>query len=86
MNGISDVCSWMGANKLMLNDMKSQYMIVPKNGLPYNVKLPDIKIGQTIIEPTGSLRNLGSKWDKHMNLSTLIANVSKSCFMKLFNL
>ena len=40
---ISHVRSWMGANKLMLNDQKSEYMIVTKNGLLCDVKLPIIK-------------------------------------------
>ncbi len=73
----------MGANKLMLNDEKSEYMIVTKNGLPNNVKFPDIKISETVIEPSESLMNLGSRWDKHMNMSTHVANVSKACFMQL---
>ena len=30
VNSISDVRSWMGANKLMLNDQKFEYMIVTK--------------------------------------------------------
>ena len=86
MNCISDVRSWMGANKLMLNDQKSEYMIVTKNGLPDDVKLLDLKIGESVIEPSESLRNLGSRWDKHMNMSTHVANISKACFMQLRNL
>ena len=86
MNCISDVRSWMGANKLMLNDQKSEYMIVTKNVLPDDVKLLDFKIGESVIEPSESLRNLGSRWDKHMNMSTNVANISKACFMQLRNL
>ena len=86
MNCISDVRSWMGANKLMLNDQESEYMIVTKNGLPDDVKLLDFKIGESVIEPSESLRNLGSRWDKHMNMSTHVANISKACFMQLRNL
>ena len=81
MNCISDVRSWIGANKLMLNDQKSEYMIVTKNGLPDDVKLLDFRIGES-----ESLRNLGSRWDKHMNMSTHVANISKACFMQLRNL
>ena len=84
-NGISDVRSWMGASKLMLNDQKSEYMIVTKNGLPDDLKLLDLKIGESFIEPSESLRNLGSRC-KHMNMSTHVANISKACFMQLRNL
>ena len=86
INCISDVRSWMGANKLMLNDQKPEYMIVTKNGLPDDVKLLDFKIGESVIEPSESFRNLGSRWDKHMNMSTHVANISKACFMQLRNL
>ena len=82
MNCISDVRSWMCANKLMLNDQKSEYMVVTKNGLPNDVKLLDFKIGESVIEPSESLRNLGSIWNKRMNMSIHVANISKACFMK----
>ena len=41
MNCISDVCSWMRANKLMLNVQKSEFLIVTKNRLSDDVKLLD---------------------------------------------
>ena len=48
MNCIPDVRSWMGANKLMLNDQKSEFMIATKNGFPDDVKLLDFKIGDLL--------------------------------------
>ena len=79
MNCLSDVRPSMGANKLMLNDQKSEYMIVTKNGLPDDVKLFDFKIGESVIEPSESLRNLGSRWDKHMNICLLMLPIFQRC-------
>ena len=86
MNCISDVRSWMSANKLMLNYQKSEYMIVTKNGLPDDVKLLDLKIGESVIALSESLRSLGSRWGKQMNIITHVAKISKACFLQLRNL
>ena len=56
-------------------------MIVMKHGLPDAVKLPNIHTGESVIEPSESLSNLGRRWDEHMNMSTHVANISKPCFM-----
>ena len=57
-----------------------------KNGLPNDVKLLNFRICESVIKPSESLRNLGSRRDKQMNMSIHVANISKVWFMQHCNL
>ena len=82
----SDIRCWMTRNKLKLNDGKTEYMVISKHGLPEEVRLPDLKIGNCVIEPSDSLRNLGSFWDSQMTMNSHVTNVCKTCYMQLRNI
>ena len=83
---ISDIRGWLTANKLILNDSKTEFFIAAS---PYNYRnLPDLKIsvGEETICPSDSIRNLGAFFDVNMTMSTHIDNVCRNVIFHLRNI
>ena len=67
---ISDIQSWMTCNMLKLNNDKTEFFVALS---PFNKRrMPAVKlhIGNTVIEPTETVRNLGVILDTQMSMST----------------
>ena len=78
----------MTANKLSLNDSKTEFFIAASpyyyhKHLPPNITL---SIGNERIESAKTIRNLGAFFDTHMTMSSHITNVSKSVIFHLRNI
>ena len=82
----SDIKIWMCQNKLKLNDGKTEFMVISKGQLPETLTIPDLRIGDSVIVPSDSVRNLGSYWDNRMKMDVHIANVCKSSYLQLHNM
>ena len=73
---INGIQTWMKKNKLQLNADKTEYLIVASpNVLPKITSRP-INISGIEIEPSGSTKNLGVMFDKHLNMC---AHVNQIC-------
>ena len=78
-NVVEQTRSWMFANKLCLNDSKTEFIVF---GCKRHVKeMPkcSIQIGEETIEPVKIVTNLGVLLDMELNLRSHIAYVVKVC-------
>ena len=87
-NCISDIKNWMTANKLKLNDSKTEFFIAAsqfnlKHHIPSDITL---SIGNESIKPSKTIRNLGAFFDSEMVMSSHISNVSKTVIFHLRNI
>ena len=83
---ISKIRMWMIANKLKLNDDKSEFMLITS---PNNKKKFDalsIQIGPEIVDVTHSVRNLGVMMDSVLNMEDHVTSVCRSCYFHLRNI
>ena len=83
---ISKIRMWMIANKLKLNDDKSEFMLITS---PDNKKKFDalsIQIGPEIVDVTHSVRNLGVMMDSVLNMEDHVTSVCRSCYFHLRNI
>ena len=81
---LMDITNWMTTNKLKLNTDKTELLsLYSKFRLP--PRLPSIKIGTDIIEPTNKARNIGVIFDNTVTKSFHIYNVVKGAFYHLRN-
>ena len=69
-NCIRDVRAWMRDDKLMLNDDKTESLIIGADRQLSKVSVDKIKIGQAEVSPASSVRNLGTWFDSHLDMST----------------
>ncbi len=78
--------NWMTCNKLKLNENKTEFIVL---GTSQNLKkLPKISLhmGDTSIDPTDSVRNLGIKFDSHMTMSKQVSSLCQSINFQLRNI
>jgi Reverse transcriptase (RNA-dependent DNA polymerase) len=78
-SAIAEVSSWMSANFLMLNPLKTEFLLV---GLPKQlskIENPSISTTPTVVlSPVSSARNLGVLFDSNLSLSDHISPIIKS--------
>ena len=80
----SDIRIFMAANKLKLNDEKTEFLVISKQKL--NINMPDLHVGDATVVPTDSTRNLGSIWDSRMRMTDHVTSVCKSSYLTLHHI
>ena len=83
---ICDVRTWMREDQLMLNDDKTEFLIIGTRQQLSKVSIQNIKIGQTEVSPVASARNLGTWFDTHLVMGTQITKTFGSAFYYLYNI
>ena len=83
---ISDVRKWMVANKLKINDGKTEFMIIGSKHNLSRLNINSIKIGDTEIKPVTSLRNLGSMIDENLSMEHQITKTCSTAFYHIRNI
>lgn len=85
-NCIRDIKSWCSANKLVLNDGKTELLHIHSKFTRSLSTLPGIAVGDKIIAPKPEARNLGVLFDHNLSLKGQITNCCKVSFMALSNI
>ena len=79
---ITDVRSWMINDKLMLNDDKTEFLVIGTSKQLSKVSVSRIWVGDVDVIPVYSAKNLGSWFDSHMDMVTKTCG---SAFFYLYN-
>ena len=83
-NCTTDVKSWMTANKLQLNDNKTEAMIILSNRMSVHSPLPSvIHIGDADVPFVSSVKNLGVTLDSNLSMSQHISNTCKAAYIQI---
>ena len=81
---ISDVKAWATANILMLNDNKTEHMLVASNRTRHLLSLPtSINICNAQISFKQSVKNLGYTLDCHLTMNAHVSNIARTCYFEL---
>ena len=83
---IADVRSWMMNDKLMLNDDKTEFLVIGTSKQLSKVSVSSIRVGDVDVVPVYSAKNLGSWFDSHMDMATHITKTCGSAFFYLYNI
>ena len=83
---IADVRSWFIANRLMINDATTEFLIIGTRQQLEKTSIESIIIGDTLIKPLESVRNLGSWFDAHMRMNVHIGKICSKAFRGLYNI
>ena len=84
---LCDIRSWMINDKLMINDSKTEFMLIGTKAQLQKTKSATLTIGESIISPsTEPLRKLGAWFDCHFNLNFNITKTCRSLFFHLHNI
>ena len=81
-----DIKKWMAEDKLLLNDAKTEFLVIETRQQLSMININSIKIGDADIVPESPIRNLGAWFDSTLSME---AHVTKTCstgFYYLYNL
>ena len=76
----------MLANKLKINDGKTEFMIIGSKHNLSRLNINSIKIGDTEIKPVTSLRNLGAMIDENLSMEHQITKTCSTAFYHIRNI
>ena len=80
------VRKWMRTNLLKLNDSKTEFILLGTNQQIKLVQDISIKIGDDVIHPVQSIRNLGFWYDSDMKNTSHINKLVSTSFINLCNI
>ena len=73
-------------DRVMLNDDKTELMLIGTRQQLQKVNLNDITVGDTVVEAKSVVRNLGSWFDRNLDMSSHISKQCASAFYHLHNI
>ena len=85
-NCITDIKCWMSHNMLLLNDDKTEFFVAASPRLLPSLSGIFLTIGNTKIEPSTTVRNLGVEFDASITMSHQVTSICKSVNFHLWNL
>ena len=74
---VSDIRTWMIQNKLKINEEKTEFLILHLSYKEFTANL-NFEIGQTLVKPSDTCRNLGVIFDSHMKMENQIQSICQS--------
>ena len=83
---VADIKKWMVENRLMLNDDKTEVMIITTKQQWKKLNCPDVQIGEHTISPAKKVRNLGVAFDATLSRADHINQVVRSTNLQLRNI
>ena len=84
-NCVADINLWMTANKLKLNNDKSEFLFLHSR-FRHSLPPPTISVGMENIRPSQQARNLGVIFDDTMSLSPHVNRIVKGAFYHIRNI
>ena len=76
----------MSANRLKMNNDKSEFVVFGSNRLLPKCNTNEVKVGDTVVQRSYSVKLLGILLDENLNLKRHIATKSKAAFIAMFKI
>ena len=83
---IADIKTWCAINKLVLNDVKTDFIHVHSKFSRTVSEISEISVGSSIITPKHEVRNLGVIFNDQLSLQSHINHCCKLSFLALSNI
>ena len=78
---IADVCKWMTRNDLKLDEEKTDFIIIAAH--THQDTTPSLCIGESVINPSESIKILGVTLDNRLTMQKHITNTCQSSYMHI---
>ena len=83
---IADVRRWFITNWLMVNDIKTEFLILGSRQQLERVNISSIQVGEAQVAPVNSVRNLGVIFDSNMGMDQHVAKACRTAYYHLHNI
>ena len=81
---IEDIRDWMLNDKLKLNDVKTEFIIIGTSQQLAKVSINTLRVGAVTVTPVSSTRNLDSWFDSKLTMAIHILKTCHSTFYYLY--
>ena len=85
-NCVVDVHTWMLSNRRLINDTKTEFVIIRSHQQISTSYIDEITIKESIIKPVKVVHNLGAWFDSHMSMNSHIGKVCDKAFSSHYNI
>ena len=85
-NCIDDVKKWMFANKLKLNDGKTEFLLIGTRQQLAKVHSRTLRVGEITVTCSNVLKSLGCWFDSQLKFETHITKICKAAFFHMYNI
>ena len=83
---VSDIRDWFLANKLLINESKTEFQIIGTRQQLSKITLDGISIGNSEVAPSEAVKDLGVWLDNTLSMSKHVTKLASSCYFFLYNL
>ena len=73
-------------NKLKLNDIKTEFFAISSHRNAHTTRNISLKIGDSVISPSSSVKNLGVSLDSTLNMNSQISSICRTVNFHLRNI
>ena len=83
---IAEIRTWLKNNKLMLNDDKTDVLVISSVSMRSKLQVPQLKIGSSIVTPSPVERNIGLYMNSVMDMEQQVQKICQSCYFQIFSI
>ena len=83
---VSDVRKWMLVNRLMINDSKTEVMLIGTRQQLSKVSVEGVREGDEMISPVSLVKNLGMYLDQNLKMDKHITKLCSKASYQLYKL
>jgi len=79
---IADVRTWMVSNRLLINDSKTEFLIIGSRQQLAKINVESVTVGHAMVKPVTCVRNLGVWFDQHMTMNDHIGKICSKVLVR----
>ena len=83
---VADIRKWMLCDRLMVNDDKTEFLIIGTQQQLEKITINKVSVGNSIVKPSTEVRNLGVWLDSNLSMSNHISKICSSALYHLYNI
>ena len=83
---IQDIRQWMSQDKLLMNDAKTELLLIGTRQQLTKITIDGITVGHSVIAPQSPVRNLEVWLDSNLSMGDHITKTSSAAFYYLYNI
>ena len=80
---VREIKLWMEMNMLKLNEGKTELLVITSNNRAASMSNVTIKLGESDIKPSSTIRNLGVIFDSTFNMNYHVSSICKNAFWQI---
>ena len=85
-HSIQDIRQWMSQDKLLMNDAKTELLLIGTRQQLAKITIDGITVGHSVIAPQSPIRNPGVWLDSDLSIGDHITKTSSAAFYYLYNI